>query len=134
MTCKTCGQSDMLVPDPSGYYGDASTEEGLLFACRWCRDPNHPTVVEARNKKQKAPEGMREQLMSFLKRLEEEIPPAPKCHHAMTFARYGSDDTGWAEQLAIQVNDSGRFYTFFLDEGDLEAPEATIAEIVRGIR
>ncbi len=47
IACKTCGQSDMLVPDPSGYYGDAFTEEGLLFACRWCHDADHPTVVAA---------------------------------------------------------------------------------------
>jgi hypothetical protein len=77
---------------------------------------------------------MREQLLNFLKRLEEEMPPAPKCHHAITFCRYGSDDEGWSEQLALQINHEGRFYTFFLEEGDLEAPEETIAQIVRDIR
>ncbi len=76
---------------------------------------------------------MREHLLNFLKRLEKEIPPALKCHHAITFARYGSDQTGWTEHLAIQVNDSGKFHTFFLDDGDLENPDATITQMVKDL-
>lgn len=61
----------------------------------------------------------REYLMRFLKRLEELIPPPANCHHCITYAQFGSDETGWADQLAIQINRDGKFYCLFLDETDL---------------
>jgi hypothetical protein len=47
-----------------------------------------------------------------------EIPPPEKCHHALTFARYGSDETGWQEKLGLQINQAGVFHCFFLEDAD----------------
>lgn len=61
---------------------------------------------------------MRDYIMRFLKLLEENIPPPERCHHVITFAQFGSDETGWNDRLALQVNDQGKFYCFFLDDED----------------
>lgn len=61
---------------------------------------------------------MRELLIDFLKRLEAMIPPPPHCHHVITYAQYGSDAAGWEDRLSLQVNLSGKFYCFFIDETD----------------
>ena len=74
---------------------------------------------------------MRQRLIDLLKALEAAIPPPLNCHHALTFARYGSDETEWADQLAAQINSAGVFHCFFLDEADFEnGPDQVAAEIV----
>jgi hypothetical protein len=78
---------------------------------------------------------MRRYLIDFLKSLEEILPPPKNCHHAMTFAKYGSDETGWEEKLALQCNIDGQFFCAFLDDEDLShAPEQLAAEIARQMR
>ncbi len=57
-------------------------------------------------------------LLELLRTLESEVPPPPKCHHAITRAHYGSDEKGWVEKLAVQINDGGKFYCFFIDQDD----------------
>lgn len=61
----------------------------------------------------------RKLLIDLLKGLEKAVPPPPRCHHAITFAQYGSDTEGWQDRLALQVNHEGRFHCFFLDDRDL---------------
>ena len=69
-------------------------------------------------------------LLDFLRRLEADVPPPPDCHHAITFARYGSDEAGWEDKLALQVNRDGVFHCFFLEESDcLQAPADIAASI-----
>ena len=73
---------------------------------------------------------MRQWLIDFLKALEAKIPPPVKCHHAITYAQYGSDETGWVEQLVVQSNSGGMFHPFFLDDTDcVKLPESLVAEI-----
>ena len=57
---------------------------------------------------------------TLLKRLEEELPPPPLCHHALTFAQYGSDKKGWEDKLAVQINFGGVFKCFFIENADQE--------------
>ena len=74
---------------------------------------------------------MREYVITLLKQMEEAIAPPQHCHHALTYARYGSDESGWVDKLALQVNQNGSFHCFFIDEGDdLNPPEDIVAEIV----
>lgn len=77
---------------------------------------------------------MRETLLDFLKALEAAIPPPKGCHHALTFAQYGSDADGWQDRLALQINDAGRFHCFFIDPGDFDKgiPEL-VSEIAHGV-
>ena len=73
---------------------------------------------------------IRQFLVDVLKGLEAAIPPSKNGHHAITFARYGSDEAGWNDKLALQINDNGIFRCFFLDEDDLDRmPEQIIAEV-----
>ena len=58
-------------------------------------------------------------LLHFLKELERILPPPAGCHHAITYAQYGSYDEGWSDRLALQVNHRGRFYCFFIEDKDL---------------
>lgn len=58
--------------------------------------------------------------MNWLKAIEVELPPPPRCHHAITYAQYGSDETGWEDKLALQLNIGGKFFCFFLDDYDFE--------------
>jgi hypothetical protein len=76
---------------------------------------------------------MRQQLIDLLKTLESAVPPPPNCHHAITFARYGSDEAGWVDKLALQVNYCGEFYCYFLDEGDFAEPCILCAIIKRDL-
>ena len=62
---------------------------------------------------------MRNYLIEFLKMLEAAIPPPVNCHHALTYAQYGSDADGWQDKLALQINLLGDFHCFFFDEDDL---------------
>lgn len=61
-------------------------------------------------------------LIELLKKIESAIPPPEKCHHALTFAQYGSDEAGWEDKLCLQVNIGGKFQQFFLDDEDLANP------------
>lgn len=61
---------------------------------------------------------MRQFLIDLLKGLEAVVPPPENCHHCITYAKYGSDDAGWEDRLALQVNQNGTFHCFFLSEGD----------------
>jgi hypothetical protein len=77
---------------------------------------------------------MRSWLLEFLKELESAIPPPPMCHHAITFAKYGSDEHGWQEKLALQINHGGLFHCFFLETDDFDKPiNILVTEIVRGL-
>jgi hypothetical protein len=75
-------------------------------------------------------------LINFLKALETAVPPPPHCHHAITYARYGSDEKGWQDRLALQVGVICNckeliFHCFFLNDEDLLGPaDAVIAQIV----
>lgn len=74
---------------------------------------------------------MRKALIEFLKALEEAWPPPEGCHHPLMYAKFGSDSTGWEDQLMLQVNWDGTFYPFFLDDNDLKKPiNQLVAEIV----
>lgn len=63
---------------------------------------------------------MKELLIKFLKTLEEVVPPPVECHHAITYAQYGSDEIGWEDRLALRINVAGDERVLFLDTGDLE--------------
>lgn len=76
---------------------------------------------------------MRDKLLIFLKALESRIPPPPYCHHALTYAQYGSDEAGWEEKLALQINAGGKFHCFFIEPGDFEKGDGLIAEIAEGL-
>lgn len=77
---------------------------------------------------------MREQILEFLKLLEQELPPASGAHHAITFAQYGSDATGWEDVLALQISFGGLFHCFFLESGDLERGADLIQQIANSLR
>jgi hypothetical protein len=63
---------------------------------------------------------MRQRILDMLKGLEKVYPPKDKCHHALTYAQYGSDETGWSEELALQVSVKEGFICFFLDDNDMD--------------
>jgi hypothetical protein len=65
---------------------------------------------------------LRAYLIDVLKNLEAAIPPPPNCHHAITYAQYGSDETGWEDRLALQVNKEGTFHCVFIDAEDFLKP------------
>lgn len=67
-------------------------------------------------------------LRETLKGLEKVIIPSPNGHHAITYARYGSDSRGWEDKLALQVNAGGVFHCFFLEDGDLDGTPAQIID------
>lgn len=74
---------------------------------------------------------MRDYLMAVLKGLEISIPPPPNCHHVICYARYGSDEHGWEDRLALQVNRNGRFYCLFIGDDDFDQPASLfIADVV----
>ena len=73
-------------------------------------------------------------IIELLKGLEVAIPPAPTCHHAITFAQYGSDEVGWDDRLALQVGVGGEFHCLFLDDSDMEKPAGQlICEVVAAL-
>jgi hypothetical protein len=73
---------------------------------------------------------MRQYLIDLLKRLEFLIPPPPRCHHVITFAQFGSDETEWQDRLALQINIDGVFQCFFLQDEDFAQPAEDIANEV----
>jgi hypothetical protein len=73
---------------------------------------------------------MHQWLLDFLKGLESVIPPPANCHHVITFAQYGSDQDGWEDRLALQVNVGGKFYCFFFDANDMTQEPRKIIESI----
>jgi hypothetical protein len=71
---------------------------------------------------------MRQWLIDMLKRLEFLVPPPPNCHHAITFAQFGSEEDGWQDRLALQVNCDGKFHCLFLDDEDCHQEAIDIAD------
>ena len=78
---------------------------------------------------------MREKLIAFLRELERVVPPPTNCHHALMYAQYGSDEAGWTDKLALQINHTGRFLCLFIDEGDFDrTPEELVAQVVKELQ
>ena len=75
---------------------------------------------------------MRQFLIDLLKGLESAVAPASGCHHAITYAQYGSDETGWDDKLAVWINGKGgeQPRCFFIEPDD-ESKSAD--EIIREI-
>jgi hypothetical protein len=67
-------------------------------------------------------------LLEFLKQLEKAVPPPDKCHHALMYSQYGSEETKWEDKLCLQVNVNGVFFPFFLDDDEFN--EIMIAQIM----
>jgi len=75
---------------------------------------------------------MKQWLMALLRALEVAVPPPTGGHHAITAARYGSDETGWEDHLALHLMTDGARVTLFLDDYDFAAaPETVAAEILQ---
>jgi hypothetical protein len=91
-------------------------------------DPNHIEFMQKVDPKMSTES--RKFLIDVLKQLEAAIPPPQHCHHAITFARYGSDLTGWEDKLALQINSGGKFHCFFLDDQDFRTEPARFVESV----
>jgi hypothetical protein len=73
---------------------------------------------------------MKQFLIDLLKSLESIVAPPPNCHHAITYAKFGSDETEWQDELALQVNKDGEFLCFFLDDEDFaQKPEEVANKI-----
>ncbi len=78
---------------------------------------------------------IRKFLIELLKGIEERVPPPPYCHHALTYAQYGSDQEGWEDRLALQINQNGVFRCVFLDEGDFDKNSYNlVADIVEMLK
>lgn len=74
-----------------------------------------------------------DRLFRFLQSLETKIPPVHGCHHNVTVARYGSDADGWEDRLALNVRGRTLWHTYWLDAGDIDNIEATIAFVMADI-
>lgn len=76
-------------------------------------------------------------LLLLLRALEERIPPNGG-HHAIHYAKYGSDVLGWEDRLALTIrlnnpNDTIGFQTLFFDEADLDRPIEDLVNEVAGL-
>jgi hypothetical protein len=69
----------------------------------------------------------RQFLIRLLIELERLVPPPPLCHHAITYAQFGSDAKGWEDKLALQVNVGGVFHCLFVEEDDFDKDPARLA-------
>ena len=70
-------------------------------------------------------------LLLLLKELEKQLPPPKKCHHAMHYAKYGNNEVGWVDKLALTVNIDGLFTTLFLEDSDFNKPVGVVcSEII----
>lgn len=74
----------------------------------------------------------RQFLIDMLMGLEAAIPPPAGCHHAITYAQYGSEDAGW-DRLALQVNHGSEFHLFYLDDSDFDSSPAEVIEQIVAI-
>lgn len=72
----------------------------------------------------------KDKLLAFMVALEAAIPPPEKCRHSLSRFSYGSNETGWEDRLALQLNDGGEFRAYFFEMGDLEKP---VDELVREV-
>lgn len=73
---------------------------------------------------------MRAFLIEFLKQLETALPPPPHCQHSISYARYGSDDQGWDDKLALNINDGGMFDVLLFDDDDFSGTPAQLVKAV----
>jgi hypothetical protein len=74
---------------------------------------------------------MKTYLLAFLQALEVALPCPPGAHHSITRNRYGSDETGWIDELELHVHIDGTVYTYFLDDADFTKSIGDfVAEIV----
>jgi hypothetical protein len=71
---------------------------------------------------------MRQFLLDLLKRMEFLVSPPEHCHHVISYAQYGSDEAGWEDNIALQVNYDGKFLCFFLFDDDFEKSGAQVAD------
>ena len=75
----------------------------------------------------------RDYLIQFLKALERLVPPdGEDAHHAITYVRYGSDEEGWEDRLALRpaIKLPGqREAVFYIDAGDFSKPPAVLARL-----
>jgi hypothetical protein len=87
--------------------------------------------VQARSAEPVAPgASARQYLINFLKELESTIPPY--IHHSITFAQYGSDQSGWEDRLQLTLNTKTCHQALFLEQSDFGKPvHQLIAEILR---
>lgn len=75
---------------------------------------------------------MKQWLTTLLVKLEEVLPPTPGAHHAITAASYGSDETGWEDQLALHLMIPNGRVTVFLEEDDFaKTSESVVTEVVQ---
>jgi hypothetical protein len=78
---------------------------------------------------------MIQKLITFLKLLEEEIPPPDRCHHSITYNRYGPfrENPGpeFHDKLSLNINKNGMFITLFFDEGDFEKSPEELVNILK---
>lgn len=72
-------------------------------------------------------------ILELLMALEAEFPPPINAHHAMHAAKYGNDQEGWRDQLALTLNLNGVFRTLFMEEDDIERPLDEVLLDIRGI-
>lgn len=79
-------------------------------------------------------------LINLLKELEKSFPPHAGCHHAFTYAQFGSDEAGWSDRLLLTMSivkfdglgaQQSEFQVLFIDEGDFEKP---MPDLIRDIR
>lgn len=74
---------------------------------------------------------MKQFLIDLLRELESAVPPPKNCHHVISYAQYGSNESGWEDRLAVQVNRNSVFHCFFLDDDDMrKSPDQIVAGIV----
>lgn len=106
--------------------------EAVHHACQHLamRDWVNVQLLDAR-----AHEPTAQRVRAFMELLEREFPPPFGAHHSLTFARYGSDEVGWTDQLCLQVwrgREQGEgFQRFFIDRDELDRPHAVTLDEVR---
>lgn len=74
-------------------------------------------------------------LIELLKLLKAEVPPPDGCNHGIRYAQYGSDESGWRDEIALDVRVVGGSRILFLDASDFEmAPEALVQGIISSMK
>lgn len=65
---------------------------------------------------------MKDGLILLLRKLEERLPPPPRCHHVIHLKKSGNKTDGWTDRLALTINNNGEFITTFFQDGDFDVP------------
>lgn len=73
---------------------------------------------------------MVKKLIDIMTLLEIAVPPPANCHHMITCAKFGSDETGWEDRLLVQINKDGVFFSLFWDEEDFALPVAELVALM----